>query len=289
MKTYKSVLAIIGFALSISSSVIAQPGETSAWVDPSPGNVTDSVRLYIDLSHPDCGCPLLQDYATPNAPVPIYMWTWVPAESGRPAEFANGAWNASNPNLAMRQDPDNPAYWYYTMIPTSFYNVPAATVYETGFSFLAKAQDGSAIEGGEPKSADQANIPIEPLECVDVVCPFPQVGFQDEYFFIVYDTNRESGPMANVGPDNCYMFLRYSVNGGANVTYNAGSLQNVAQTNPELKMNFDGDGVFSFSMLPEEFLNLNEGDELTSITVQFVQQPFAGFFSQPSTLLFGCP
>jgi hypothetical protein len=126
-----------------------------AWFIPASGgpnvDVNQEITIYVDVSHPDCECPLLID-----AEDSLYIWTWEPSEN---ATVNNGQWNASNPELQMTNEGAN--IWSYTMVPTTFYNVDASVVYDIGISFLVKKFDGSTTAEGEPKSVDiHLDIPM---------------------------------------------------------------------------------------------------------------------------------
>jgi hypothetical protein len=265
-------LAVLGV---VSHNVNSQ----ASWVVPEPTDVTGVVRVYIDLSHPDCGCPLLQDWATADVPADepnLYMWTWQPNDP----DGGNGEWTNSNSNNVMTQDSDNPAHWYKEMIPVNFYNTDPGSVYATGISFLIKRRNGAAIDGGEPKSADQ-NVPLIPLTCVDRVCAFPQKWFQDDYLYIVYDNNQEpNAGLQNLGPDDALIYYRYRINGGPQ--------QTLQGTDERFQLTYDGEGFFSMVMLPEEFFGLNPGEELTEIQVFITKPPINVPPFSIWTLLPGC-
>jgi len=276
-KAYILVSISVLFGLSSMSNAYSQ----ASWVTPSPTDVTGVVRVYIDLLHPDCGCPLLQDWATADVPADeprLYMWTWQPSDP-LPGG-GNGEWTNSNEANVMTQDPNNPAHWYKEIIPINFYGQEPASFYVTGISFLIKRKSGAAVDGGEPKSADQ-NVPLIPLTCVDRVCPFPQKWFQDEYLYIVYDNNQEpNAGLQNLGPDEALIYYRYRINGGAQLTLQG--------TDERFQLTYDGDGYFSISMLPEEFFDLTEGEELTELQVFITKAPINAPPFSIWTLFPGC-
>lgn len=117
----------------------------------------NDVRLYVDISSPECGCELLAD-ADPISN-PLYIWTWQPAED-RPdylgMNLSNGDWNSSNVAMQMSRDESNPNLWYYDfagLSPVEFYGLDSdAPFYETGIHFLVKFFDASGDP--EPKSMD---------------------------------------------------------------------------------------------------------------------------------------
>jgi hypothetical protein len=279
------------FALSVTAvfcSVLAF-GQ-GVYFDPAPTDVTSpGVRLYIDVSSQECNCPELLD-GDPDTN-PLYLWAWNPNEArpdvtvgGETLNATNGDWGNSNDNMILTQDPDDPNLWYFDFFGVSmvgFYNVPAGTFYESGIDFLVKEKNGAPADQPEQKSPDLNLIP-EPLGCFEKVCPFPSTFFQDDYFVITYDNNQETNPaLQNMGPDECLARFRYRVNGG--------SIQDIADE--ELgQMKFDGDGIFSITMIPQEFFGLTEGDILDEIQVIITKAPIVQPpFTLPITLVPGCP
>jgi hypothetical protein len=264
----------LSFAFCAALMLAASAGNLRAqavWIEPTPTDVTSLVRVYIDLLHPDCDCPLLADWAQsppPSGEPDLFMWTWQPSDPAHAG--GNGSWDNSNPNNMMRQDENNPAHWYKEMVPVAFYGVEPAEVYASGISFLIKRKNGSAIEGGEPKSADQF-IPVEPVGCVEMICPFPTKFFQDEYMFFVYDNNQETNPgLRNLGPTDAHITFRYSVNGGPELVFPP------AGTDPaDFQMEYDGDGFFSYAFLPKTFFPIQEGDQITTIRAIITRLPLA--------------
>jgi len=267
----------------VSVSMIGQ--SQGIYFEPSPTDVTAPARLYVDIASSDCNCPELLD-GDPDTN-PLFIWAWNPNEARQPVnglDVTNGDWGSSNDNLAMKQDPDNPNLWYFDFVGASmaeFYQVPAATLYAQGIDFLIKEKNGAPADQPEQKSPDLNIIP-EPLGCFEKVCPFPTTFFQDEYFFITYDNTQETiSALQNMGPDECFIWFRISVNGG--------SLQVVQGASDKFKMKYDGEGIFSVSMIPEEYFELSEGDILTQVDVYITKPPVqAPPFTSPITLIPGC-
>lgn len=278
----KKIVSLIVPILFLASFGFGQ----AAWVEPNPANVNAEIKIMIDVSQPDCECPLLLDADS------LYLWTWEPTEN---ATINNGQWNASNPELKMTKESDN--IWSYTLIPTQFYNVEASEVYDKGISFLAKFIDGSAIDGAEPKSADQ-HVDIDPLGCVDKVCTFPQFFKDDDYLTIIYDnTLEDKSSMQNLDPDNCY-FLPTAVAGGIQYQYTTNNFDpnNLLENSyPELKMTFEGEGKFAYTILSDEFFRSDKSEnpvppnvKIDKITMIFRKSEFNGQFTNISELEFQC-
>lgn len=257
------------------------------YFDPAPTDVTTPARLYIDITSGECDCPALQD-ADPVSN-PLYIWAWNPNEQRvdvNGLDVKNGEWGNSNDNLVLQQDPDNPNLWYFDFVGvslTEFYQVGAATFYDTGLDFLLKEKNGNSPGEGEPeqKSPDINVIP-EPLGCFEKICPFPTTFFQDEYFFINYDNNKETiSSLQNLGPDECLIWFRISINDGPLVL--------VQEDTDQFKMNYDGDGQFSLAMIPQDYFNLQDGDILSQMDVYITKPPIqAPPFTAPISLIPGC-
>ncbi len=279
---------LIVLASLISGLALGQ----GVYFDPSPTDVTGNARLYVDISSPDCSnCGALQD-ADPDTN-PIYIWTWNPNEArgvisvdGTDYDITNGSWDSSNESMVMSQDPENPNLWYYDFVGATlvnYYQAPAASFYDTGIDFLIKEKNGNSPGDGEPEQkSDDMNIVLEPIGCFEKICPFPTTFFQDQYFFINYDNNQETiGFLQNMGPDECLIWFRVSINGGSEIIYR--------DETDKYKMNYDGDGLFSLSMIPEEYFELQEGDELTYIDAFITKAPInVPPFTQPIRLIPGC-
>ncbi len=272
------------------------------YLDPTPTDVTGPARLYIDLSpetisswFEGCGnCDVNTFDDLDPETNPPYLWMWFRDGYSRPqnaqingedVNVSNGEWSASNPNMVLKQDENNENLWYFDFLGTSianFYGLPAAELYLEDFNFLVKQIDGSDIgEGQEQKTADFGILP-EPVGCFEKICPFPGTFFQDQYFVITYDNNKEEIPtLQNLSPGEALIWFRYKVNGG--------SFQ-VLQDESIGVMEFDGDGIFSTTMIPEQFFGLSDGDILDEIQVYITKSPIqAPPFTAPITLFPGCP
>lgn len=280
-KRMKRVFIIAILGLFFNSLLFSQ----AAWIEPNPANVNDSIKIMMDVSQADCECPSLLNIDAEGDS--LFLWTWEPTEN---ATVNNGQWAGSNPELKMKSEGNN--IWSFTLLPTSFYAVEASEVYDIGISFLVKKFDGSAVDGVEPKSADQ-HVDIDPLGCVDRVCAFPQKFKEDDYMTIIYDNNLESHPGLQAIPeDDCY-FLPVAVANGIEYSYlNNAFSQDIATTNPELLMTYEGEAKFASTILPEEFFRdpeLSENPVPEGIAIEFIRvrirkSAFTGNVSVPSEL-----
>jgi hypothetical protein len=275
----KKSLSLIVSLIFITTFSLGQ----AAWIDPNPANVNGPVKLMVDVSQPDCNCPLLLDADS------LFLWTWEPTEN---ATIPNGSWNASNPLLKMTNE--SGTIWSYTLVPTEFYAVDAAAVYDSQISFLVKKFDGSATPDGEPKS-DDFHVIVDPPGCVNKVCSFPGIFQEDDYLTIIYDNLLESNPgLQDIPPDDCY-FLPVAVAGGQEYKYiNNEFSQDIATEHPELNMLFEGSGKFASTILSSEFFRemsenpVPDGVPIEMIKVRFRETSFTGNVSAYSELEFQC-
>lgn len=258
----------------------------AAWIDPDPANVAADVKLMVDVSHPDCGCPLLEgaDLAGDS----LYIWTWTPGDP----PGGNGQWNASNLALQMTSEGDD--IWSFTMTPTSFYGVEASAIYDGGIEFLAKKYDGSAVDGGEPKSVD-FHVFVEAPGCLNTLCSFPSVFQEDDYLTMIYNNNLETHPgLQNIEADDCYM-LPVAVAGGIEYPYYDGSVSDPGVLDrPELHMKYEGEGRFYTTILSDDFFRINsdnpvpDGVPIEMIKVRYRKSVFTGNVSSPYELELQC-
>lgn len=278
----KELILLYIFSLSLGLSIQAQD---AAWFEPGPAaDVTSEIKLYVDVSHPDCECPNLLD-----ATEPLYLWSWEPSEP----PGGNGAWDASNDALEWTQE--GPNLYSYPMIPTEFYGVDAPTVYADGISFLIKKFNGSDTDGsGENKSAD-FHVDIEPVGCVNILCAFPEVFKEDDYLALIYNNEKEEHPnMQNLDSNNCYMYP-VAVAGGVSYSYLNASVADDGIVNyPELHMKYEGEGKFYTTILTDNFFRINsenpvpEGVPIEMIKVKFRKATFSGTVTQNYELILQC-
>lgn len=238
-------------------------GQT-AWIDPSPTDVTKKVRLYVDLSK-------TSNQSLDTFSGPFYIWTWLPAEHPAGHPLANGvgaqAWKNSNDTLKMTKDSLKGAkVWYYEMTPTEFYGVTAADVYSKGISFLVKPKDGGGYGDPDYKTEDLI-LTVEPPKTErGVIYTIPQIVFADEITSVFYDNPKEEkASMQNLADNDCYVHIRaYDDN---NLTYEASKFLEV-HLNPRLQMKKQSDGRFKLTFIPRRLLNIP--DTVNLIRIEFV-------------------
>lgn len=276
-----------GIVLSVLSLlfVLNVNAQSAAWFEPEPAaDVTSEIKLYVDVSHPDCGCPNLLDTEDP-----LYLWTWEPGDP----PGGNGAWDASNTALEFEQE--GPNLYSFPMVPTDFYGVDAPTVYADGISFLIKKFNGADVDGtGENKSVD-FHVDILPVGCVNVLCAFPEVFKEDDYLTMTYNNNKEANVnMQDLLEDDCYMYP-VAVAGGQNYPYLDVSLADPSIVDhPELQMKYEGSGYFYSTILSDTFFRewsanpVPDGVAIEKILIRYRKAVFDGNTTQNYELLLQC-
>lgn len=278
------------FAVPAALAVVSPAFGQGIYLVPTPTNVMEPARLYVDISSADCACPELQD-ADPQSN-PLYIWTWVPVEArpnitvdGESLDITNGEWGSSNENMRMKQDPSNPNLWYYDFfeVPlTTFYNSPATNFYSDGIHFLLKEKNGAPTDLPEQKSPDLMIVPESP-GCVEIFCPFPTIWFPSDYMTITYNNNIETiGALQDLDPANAFIYFAYRVDGGP-LQYKGNA------AGEEILMADQGDGTFTVTMVPDIFFNIPEGSELTVLNAFVSKPPVAAPPFSQVTMAPGCP
>ncbi len=195
----------------------------------------------------------------------MYIWTWSPAEHPEGHPLVNGigsqAWKNSNEALKMTKESEG--VYSYTMIPTEFYEVDASTVYDQDIHFLVKPKDGGGY-GDPDRKTEDLMLAVDPAITVkDPGFAFPLAPASDDVIAIIYEYSREDttgGRMTKrdastcasslLGPDEVWMY--------AEVTTTDSTTHNISTffttpNNPDLLMDYQGDGVCTRYIVHEEF------------------------------------
>lgn len=228
-------------AILIGTSSLAQKAYLA---DPENFDPAGEITIMVDISK--CDCQRLLDH-----PGPVFLWTWNPAELPASDPNANGSWTASNPNLEMTNEGGN--IWSFTMVPTEFYQVEAAKVYENDFSFLVKASDGTGGGGGgcdEDKTEDLSITVDPPVTPAQVISGFPSVAMADDVFTVAYDNSLDDKEsMQDLAADEVFLYAAVVAD---SVEYRIANFFQVAE-HPKLQMKQNKAGVFYLSFIPNEF------------------------------------
>lgn len=272
MKTLKYLpIAIVILFTSLTSSfsqvVTSEPSE---YIDP-----TLEVKIIVNLDLLDLTQEsVLNLIADADAGLDVYIWTWKPYEFPAGHIKANGigaeAWKNSNELLKMTREAEH--LYSYTMIPTEFYEVDAATVYSEDIHFLVKPKDGGGYGDPDRKSGDLVFV-VDPPDVVRLaVYGFPSSPLQDDIFRIIYDNYKEEKvSMQNLGPQECYVFLEATLTDSSTIRPSSIFL---AGNNPDLQMKQIGTGTFELIMVPELFFNLQPGQKIDNLKAVVIRQVF---------------
>jgi hypothetical protein len=260
-------LLLTGFSSSFCQVVSSVPSE---YTDP-----TTEVKILVNLDLLD----QTQEYvlnliADADAGLDLYIWTWKPYEfpAGHPKANGEGAqaWKNSNELLKMTQEAEH--LYSYTMVPTEFYEVDAATVYAEDIHFLVKPKDGGGYGDPDRKSGDLLFVVDPPNVARPAVYGFPIKPLQDDVFRVVYDNYKEEKlSMQNLGTQECYVFLEATLTDSTIIR--PSSIFQVGN-NPDLQMKQIGTGIFELVMIPELFFNLQPGQKIDKLKAVVIRQIF---------------
>ncbi len=252
-----------------------------AWIDPEPTDVTKSIRLYVDLSKLDMSLEHNQLlFANPG---PFYIWTWSPFEFAVGSPKVNGEgekpWKSSNELLKMTKDDSKGAnVYYYEMIPTEFYEVAAAAVYEKGINFLVKPKDGGGYGDPDIKSSDFILPVTAPRLDKGTLYAFPSVLLKDEIASIIYDNTVETKvSMQGLNQGDVLLYIKATVEDtatGITSTIEPAKFLKL-QDVPKLEMKKDATGKFKITMIPSKFLAIPANRQLNEIEITIRKRAYA--------------
>ncbi len=265
----------------VFSSINLVKGQ-AAWIEPDPTIVTQTIRLYVDLDKLDGS--IEHNALLKASPGPFYIWTWSPFEHPAGTPKANGigeqAWKNSNDLLQMTKDSTKgPNVYYYEMIPTEFYEVPAADVYAKGINFLVKPKDGGGYGDPDIKSIDFILTVNPPRLDKGTLYPFPSTILQDKITCIVYDNAIEKKvSMQNIADGDALLYIKATIEdtlSGTTSTIEPSKFLQL-QNNPKLTMKKDATGKFKLYMVPNQFLNIPSGSVLKEVELTIRKRAWAG-------------
>lgn len=272
MKTAKYILSLF---MALTSTLV---WSQAAYVLPSPTGATDSVKLYIDVNSAGGG---LKDMLLnhPEYQDSVYIWSWNPAEP----VGGNGSWSNSNPNRILKNEGN--LLFSLKFVPVSYYGVDGPTFFSKGISCLAKLKNGNAFPDdgvGEAKTPD-IHVAIIPKLCDAMYCVFPQQGKVDDYISITYDNNQETNvDLQNLGPDECYLFIRAQQDLFQGVNYTTPVL---TSSTPALKMKpvTGQPGIFRLTIIPEELFDgvVPENFDMQMLRFYVLKPGFTYLFNPP--------
>jgi hypothetical protein len=240
-----------------------------AWATPDPINPNDSITIWVDIKK----CDRQQLAGTSD---PLYMWTWAPKEHPKGHPLHNGTWQASTDALQMRSAGND--LYFYRMIPTQFYEVTAAELYNNDINLLLKKKDGTGGAAGEDKTEDLKIELSPPVTGPQKISPFPRLAQKDtlsiganDVLTIQYDRNLETKDTLK-DKEDFYVYAKARIGAGAADFVQIVSITKVA-TAPQLAMKNMGNGKFALSMIPNKFFaSVNPGGQkILSVQFQIVR------------------
>jgi hypothetical protein len=254
------------FAICLLTSKLSAQ---KAWATPDPINPNDSITIWVDIKK----CDRQQLAGTTD---PLYMWTWTPKEHAKGHPLNNGTWQASNVALQMRSAGND--LYFYRMVPTQFYEVTAAELYNNDISLLLKKKDGTGGAAGEDKTEDLKIDLAPPVTGPQKISPFPRLAQKDtlsivanDVLTIQYDRNLETKDTLK-DKEDFYVFAKARIGAGAADFLQIVPITKVA-TAPQLAMKNMGNGKFALSMIPNKFFaSVNPGGQkILSVQFQIVR------------------
>lgn len=283
MKNINNVVLLILGLFILSQKSFAQV----AWIEPSPTDVTKSIKIYVDLSK-----TINKSMDGNNGP--FYIWTWKPVELPAGDPNVNGLgdkpWKNSNDSLVMTPEPSKGSRVFsFTMVPTKFYSTTPAAVYQAGLAFLIKPKDGGGYGDPDLKTEDLI-IPIDaPITDKGLMYALPATVLQNEISSIVYDNPKETKTtMQNLSSDECFMYIKATDADG--LTYQVSSFLNV-QNFPQLQMKKMNDGRFKCTFILNQFLSIPSGKVVKKLEVTVRKKNWASSEDQTTktfTIAVGC-
>lgn len=284
--------------LSILASLMLFGSLAIAQVSTEPAediNPEDSLKIIVDIGKMSGALDHVQNLKDAAAAgEDMYIWTWKPYEfpAGHPKENGIGtqAWKNSNDTLKMKSEGNLVYSW--TILPTDWYEVDAATVYNEDIHFLVKPKDGGGFGDPDLKSEDLM-VAIDPPKLDrDPSFPFPAVGQKDDVFTIYYDNDREPKPsMQNLAKDEVYVFAQATLSDSSKVEIEPSFF--TVGTNPKLQMEYvERENTFRKYIYPIEFFTVPPGLSITNM--RFIVQKKAYSSSADRTgndviMELGCP
>lgn len=256
----------------------------AAYVLPSPTGASEEVTLYIDISQSVDGTSnnalkaILADHPEDD----VYLWTWQPAGPVN----GNGNWDDSADHMKLNHE--GGLLYSLTFVPTEFYGVDGPTFFANGISCLAKLDNGNEYDGeynGEAKTED-FTIDIVPKLCDANYCIFPEIGEASDYIHFTYDNGQETFEgLQDINPDQVYLHLIAKTGPFTSYSYVPAS---ETPSTPELKMEqvVDEPDFYRLIILPEDFFDIPEGEEITEI-IYYVLTPGFSYPGPPPNNIYG--
>lgn len=254
MKKY--ILTVISF-LVVGFTYAQNCGSATFRTEPATFTAEDQVTLFVDVS----GCPVLA--AKPD----LYLWIFVPGGPGPDGVGGNGDFcNGSNPNLKMTPT-ENANEYSYTFTPVALFDATPAEI-GTSIGFIPKAF-AACKEAGDQTS--DLFLSVEPLVFVEKVNrSFPNKFTADDVVTLYFHQPlTEDEGMKSLTDVYVYTAINGTDADGNDLGWVERAPWDQVANTPELKMNHEGNGVYSLHLVPKDFYPVNPGDKITRIFYKF--------------------
>ncbi|MCH8554102.1 MAG: hypothetical protein LAT76_03030 [Schleiferiaceae bacterium] len=280
-KILVTLLAALFVHVSMAQVVTTDPEE----IDP-----TASVKIIVNLNAMDGSIEHVQNLQSDAAAgLDIYFWTWLPKEHGPSHPLVNGTGGApwKNSNDLLRMTLESPGVYSFTMVPVDFYEVDPADVYERDIHFLVKPKDGGGFGDPDRKSDDLKVEVSPPVTQRKPVFGFPTFVQQDDIFIITYDNKREEiVGMQNANAGDVYLFSTATLADSSQVTV---TNYFAVGSNPDLEMDYLGNGLFQKIVVPFEFFGLTPGQQISSMRFIPLLKDVSARAAEELTQVVDCP
>ncbi|MDW7695704.1 hypothetical protein R9C00_24515 [Flammeovirgaceae bacterium SG7u.111] len=248
MKIY--ILFIIGLLLAGVASA------QTVTYDPAEFTAEDQVTMTVDFT----GTDLEASKYTGN----IYIWMFVDGCCDAPTNV-----NPAGPDQeAARLLPTaTENVFTFTFVPTAFFNKTPGELLTLGFLF--KGRDWS-----DGQTSDMS-VDVVALEFVPVpLRAFPDKFEQSDVVTFYFDQNHKDVNSTLAALTEVYMYTDIKLTDGTEIQLVP--WDEVGNT-PEQMFTNEGDGIFTLTMVPFDFYELDEGQEIESIKIHVRSGPNPDF------------
>ncbi len=256
MKYLHTTLALL-CACSLFAQVTTEPKD----IDPE-----STLKIIVNLSQLDQS----KDYVlnlldSADAGASIYFYTFSPANHPAGHPLVNGSgerpWQNSNDTLKMTKEADR--VYSYTLVPTEFYEVEPAVVYEKDIKFLVKTKNGGGFGTPDNKSDDLVILVDPPKVSLDPAFVFPTEARGDDVLSINYENDRETKPtMQNIGSNDAFFYAIATLNDSTEIEIEKFTR---VSNNPKLQLNSVGPSTFRKYIVPNEFFQVPAGKTISKM------------------------
>lgn len=245
-------------------------GATAAWAqtvtfDPAEFTAEDQVTMTVDFT----GTALDDASYGGN----IFIWFFITEGCSSNCDAPTNVNPGGEGQEAARLQPTDQANIYtLTFVPTSFFNKTPGELLQLGFKF--KGTDWS--DGEAPAGFGQnLFVDVVPLEFIPVpLRAFPATFTQDDVVTFFFDQNHPDVNATLKNLDEIYMYTDINLKDGTFVQLVG--WESVGETAAQMFTD-EGNGIFTLSMVPADFYQLTEGQEIDRMKIHIRSGPMPNF------------